>query len=147
MESVRPSYSSDMGRCSEDPVLLTKIMLLSFFYAIDGDENTLETLTYRMDWRQFCDLPLDAPIPDRTTLVKFRRRVGLSVIEGIFKKFFTGLVERDLVDLYHRFFDGTPVKARASINPYRDQVYTELLATIDEKLEQFHDQQVALDPS
>jgi hypothetical protein len=135
-----------MGRGSEDPVLLTKILFLSFFYAVDGDENTLETLTYRMDWRQFCDLPLDAPLPDRSTRGKFRRRVGLSVIEGIFQKFLAGLVERDLLDLRHRFFDGTPVKARASINPYRDEVYMELLAAIDEKLQQFHAQQVALDP-
>jgi len=147
MERVRPSYSADMGRSSEDPVLLTKIMFLSFLYAIDGDENTLETLRYRMDWRQFCDLPLDAPIPDRTTVVKFRRRVGLAVIEGIFEQFVAGLVDRGLVDLTHRFFDGTPVKARASINPYRDEVYTELLAAIDEKLKQFHDHQVACDPS
>jgi transposase len=147
MAIVRPYYSVDMGRDSEDPVLLTKIMFLSFFYAVDGDENTLETLTYRMDWRQFCDLPLDASLPDRTTLVKFRRRVGLSVIEGIFQTFLAGLVARDLLDLRHRFFDGTPVKARASINPYRDEVYTELLSAIDEKLQQFHTQQVELDSS
>jgi transposase len=147
LEIVRPYYAADMGRGSEDPILLTKIMFLSFFYAIAGDENTLETLTYRMDWRQFCDLPLDAPLPDRSTLVKFRRRVGLAVIEGIFARFLAGLVDRNFVDLKHRFFDGTPVKARASINPYRDEVYTELLTAIDEKLQQFHTQQVELDPS
>jgi transposase len=147
MERVRPSYSADMGRGSEDPVLQTKIMFLAFLYAIDGDENTLETLRYRMDWRQFCDLPLDAPSPDRTTLVKFRRRVGLAVIEGLFEQFLAGLVDRGLVDLTHRFFDGTPVKARASINPYRDEVYTDLLAAIDDKLRQCHAQQVACDPS
>ena len=38
------------------------------------------------------------------------------------------------------------MKARASINPYRDEVYAELLAVIDEKLQQFHAQQVELDP-
>jgi IS5 family transposase len=51
-------------------------------------------LKYRMDWRQFCDLPLDAPIPDRTTLVKFRRQVGLAVIEGMFQAFLDDLVKR-----------------------------------------------------
>ena len=147
MEIVRPYYSADMGRDSEDPVLLTKIMFLSFFYAVEGDENTLETLTYRMDWRQFCDLPLDAPLPDRSTLVKFRRRVRLAVIEGIFEQFLAGLVDRDLVDLSHRFFDGTPVKARASINPYRDEIYADTLEAIEEKLTHFHTQQVALDPA
>lgn len=146
MKTVRTEYSADMGRGSEDPVLLTKIMFLSFFYDVSGDKNTLETLTYRMDWRQFCDLRLDEPLPDRTTLVKFRRRLGLLVIEESFQAFLQTLAERELIDLQHRFFDGTPVKARASINPYRDEVYTETLAAIDEKLQQFHDQQVTLDP-
>lgn len=147
LEKARPFYALDMGRPSEDPILLTKILFLSFFYDVTGDEKTLETLIYRMDWRQFCDLPLDAPIPDRSTLVKYRRRVGLSVIEGMFHSFLALLVERDLVDFTHRFFDGTPVKARASINPYRDEVYTETLAAIEEKLKAFHTDQVECDPT
>lgn len=147
LEQARPFYDLEMGRPSEDPILLTKIMFLSFFYDVNGDEKTLETLTYRMDWRQFCDLPLDAPIPDRSTLVKFRRRVGLSVIEGLFHSFLETLVAQKLVDLTHRFFDGTPVKARASINPYRDEVYTETLAAIEEKVQAFHTHQVDLDPA
>jgi transposase len=147
LEQARPFYALDMGRRSEDPVLLTKIMFLSFWYDVKGDEKTLETLTYRMDWRQFCDLPLDASIPNRSTLVKFRRRVGLSVIEGVFHTFLDTLAARQLVDLSHRFFDGTPVKARASINPYRDEVYEEMLAAIDEKLQAFHADQIELDPA
>jgi len=146
-EKAKPFYDLELGRASEDPILLTKIMFLSFYYDVKGDEKTLETLTYRMDWRQFCDLPLDAPIPDRTTLVKFRRRVGLSAIEGIFQSFLDDLVDRDLLDLSHRFFDGTPVKARASINPYRDDIYEATQEAIQTKLQAFHDQQIALDPS
>ncbi len=148
MEAARPFYADDLGRGSEAPVLLTKILFLSFFYNVNGDRLTLETLTYRMDWRQFCDLPLDAPIPDRSTLVKFRRRVGLLVIEGLFHSFLALLVDGKLVDFtHHRFFDGTPVKARASINPYRDEVYTETLAAIEEKLKGFHAQQIQVDPA
>ena len=147
MELARPFYSDEMGRGSEDPVLLTKILFLSFFENVPGDEKTLETLTYRMDWRQFCDLPLDAQLPDRTTLVKFRRQVGLTVIEGMFQELLADLMERGFLDRQHRFFDGTPVKARARINPYRDEIYQEKLAAINQKLFEFHDQQVALDPT
>ena len=146
LEAAKPFYDLEMGRPSEAPILLTKIMFLSFFYDVTGDEKTLETLTYRMDWRQFCDLPLDAPIPARSTLVKFRRRVGLAVIEGLFEQLLVDLVDRGVVDLKHRFFDGTPVKARAAINPYRDEVYEETLEAIAEKLTHFHTQQVTLDP-
>jgi hypothetical protein len=98
-----------------------------------------------MDWRRFCDLPLDAAIPDRTTLVKFRRRVGLPVIEGMFQALLDDLVRRGFLDLQHRFFDGTPAKARARINPYRDEVYQETLEAIAHKMEQFHGQQLERD--
>ncbi len=147
LKTVKPYYDGDRGRPSEDPVLLTKILFLSFYEDVPGDERTLTTLKYRMDWRQFCELPLDAPLPDRTTLVKFRRQVGLEVIEGMFQAFLEELVRRGLVDLQHRFFDGTPTKARARINPYRDEVYAETLVAVEERLKQFHTQQVELDSS
>lgn len=145
MDAVRPYYSSDMGRKSEDPVLLTNILFLSFLYDVNGDKNTLDTLNNRMDWRQFCDLRLDEALPERSTLVKFRRRVGLAVIEELFRAFLDLLVKQGLLDFRHRFFDGTPVKARASINPYRDEVYEETLEAIEAKLRQFHAQQIDLD--
>ncbi len=146
MEAVKDFYDPDMGRPSEDPVLLTKILFLSFYFNTEGDDNTLETLKYRMDWRQFCDLNLDAPLPDRTTLVKFRRRLGLPVIETLFNDLVQQLVGQDLIDLNHRFFDGTPVKARASINCYRDEIYEETLDAIADKLEQFKSDHIELDP-
>jgi transposase len=146
MEAARLSYSTDQGRPSEDPVLLTKTVFLSFFYDVAGDEKTIETLRNRLDWRQFCDLRLDEPLFHRTTLVKFRRSVGLTVITTLFQTLLTELVHQGLVDFRHRFFDGTPVKARAAINPYRDDVYAETQAAIEVKLQQFQAQQIALDP-
>jgi transposase len=146
MEAARPSYSNDQGRPSEDPVLLTTTVFLSFFYDVSGDEKTIETVRNRLDWRQFCDLRLDEPLFHRTTLVKFRRSVGLTVMTSLFHTLLTDLVHQGLVDFRHRFFDGTPVKARAAINPYRDDVYAETQAAIEMKLQQFHAQQIALDP-
>jgi transposase len=146
MEAVRPFYSNDAGRPSEDPVLLTKTLFLSFFSDVVGDANTLETLRNRLDWRQFCELRLDEPLFHRTTLVKFRRTVGLTVIETLFRTLLTDLVPQGLGDFRHRVFDGPPVKARAALTPDRDEVYTETLAAIAVKLQQYHAQQIALDP-
>jgi hypothetical protein len=56
-------------------------------------------------------------------------------------------VKQGLLDLQHRFFDGTPAKARARINPSRDEVYQETLAALAEKLTQFHAHQVDCDPA
>jgi len=146
IETARPFYDDDMGRPSEDPVLLTKILFLSFFYHIPGDENTLLTLKYRLDWRQFCGLSLFASLPERTTLVTFRGRVGAVVIDALFEDVVAMLVHRGLIDQRHRFFDGTPASARASINPYRDEIYEESLETIEARLEQTPSETVTLVP-
>ena len=123
VQAAQPYYDLDQGRPSEDPRLLTKILFLSFFFAVEGDNNTLQALTYRLDWRQFCGLSLLEKLPARSTLVTFRRRVGPAVIETLFTGFVEKLREEGLISHHHRFFDGTPAKARASINPYRDDIY------------------------
>ncbi|MCP4402136.1 MAG: transposase [bacterium] len=46
-------YDGEMGRPSEDPIMLLKLMFLSFYFNVQGDKNVLHTLKYRIDWRQF----------------------------------------------------------------------------------------------
>ncbi len=133
---VQPFYDGEMGRPSEDPIMLLKLLFLAFYDNIEGDENIMATLNYRLDWRQFCGLSLFATLPDRTTLVKFRRRVGPVLIAALFEHLVDTLRHRGLIDSQHRFFDGTPATARACINPYRDEIYNETLAQIAAKLEQ-----------
>ena len=142
VEAARPFYDDNMGRPSEDPVVLTKLLFLSFFFNISGDQNILQTLKYRIDWRQFCGLSLFDYLPERTTLVKFRGRVGSAVVAA----WFDDVVERGLIDERHRFFDGTPAKALARINPYRDEIYIESLKSIYAKLDEHSSETVELTP-
>ncbi len=146
IEAARPFYDDDMGRPSEDPVLLTKLLFLSFFFQVSGDEHILYSLKYRLDWRQFCGLSLYASLPDRTTLVKFRRHVGAAVVAVWFEDFVAMLKRQGLIDEKHRFFDGTPAKARAHINPYRDEVYEEPLESLDARLAETPGDTVELTP-
>ncbi len=136
MEVARPFYDDEMGRPSEDPIMLLKLLFLSFYDAVEGDTHILSTLNYRLDWRQFCGLSLFASVPARTTLVTFRRRVGPVIIDALFEQIVETLRERGLLDSQHRCFDGTPATARACINPYRDEIYEEPLAQMTAKLEQ-----------
>ena len=146
VEAARPFYDDNMGRPSEDPVVLTKLLFLSFFFNISGDLNILQTLKYRIDWRQFCGLSLFDALPERTLLVKFRGRVGPAVIAAWFSDVVEGLKERGLIDDRHRFFDGTPAKARARINPYRDEIYVKPLDSISAKLDELPSETVELTP-
>ncbi len=56
------------------------------------------------------------------------------------------LVHRGLIDQTHRFFDGPPATAHATINPYRDEIYEESLETIEARLEQTPSETVSLSP-
>ncbi len=134
LEVARPWYDDEMGRPSEDPIMLLKLLFLSFYEHVVGDEHILLTLNYRLDWRQFCGLSLFAGLPDRTTLVKFRRRVGPVLIDSLFTQLVEKLRHRGLIDSQHRFFDGTPATARACINPYRDEIYEEPLTQLETTL-------------
>jgi transposase len=142
---AKPFYSEDMGRGSEDPVLLTKVIFLSFLFNIKGDETIIDTLAQRLDWLQFCDLSIGDKLFDRTTLVKFRRTLGPLVITALFANLLDRLRQVKLVLDEHRFFDGSPVKACARINMYRDEIYTDPLAVIERRLRQLSVQQLSLD--
>ncbi len=145
VEAARPFYSEDMGRSSEDPVLLTKTIFLSFLFNVNGDDKTIDTLAQRLDWLQFCDLSVGDPLFERTTLVKFRRALGPVVIAVLFANLLQRLRQAKLVTQEHRFFDGTPVKAAARINMYRDEIYQDPLAVIERKLQQLSARQLTLD--
>ncbi len=146
MEAARPFYDDNMGRPSEDPVVFTKLLFLSFFCHISGDCTILQTLKYRLDWRQFCGLSLFDALPTRTTLVKFRTQVGAAVVAAWFADVVEGLKARGLMNDRHRFFDGTPAKAHARINPYRDEMYDEPLDSISAKLDERPLETVELTP-
>lgn len=144
IEAARPFYSEDMGRNSEDPILLTKTIFLSFLFDEKGDDKTIDALSHRLDWLQFCDLSIGDPLFDRSTLVKFRRALGPVVITVLFVSLLERLRHARLVTQEHRFFDGTPVKAAASINMYRDEIYKDPLAVIELRLQQLSTHQLEL---
>lgn len=145
LAAVAPFYSSDKGRASEDPILLFKILFLSFLFNVKGDDNILSTLQQRLDWLQFCDLCIGAALPDRTTLVKFRRNIAPIVLAMVFKGQLETLKVLGFIDLKHRFFDGTPCKALAGIDMYRDEIYQDPLAVIDRRIQQLSCPQLPLD--
>ncbi|MCP4704477.1 MAG: hypothetical protein GY865_07690 [candidate division Zixibacteria bacterium] len=144
MKKRDPYYSEGMGRGSEDPVLLTKVIFLSFLFDIKGDDNIINTLAQRLDWLQFCDLSIGDPLFDRTTLVKFRRALGPMLIATLFVDLLERLRNVSLVKEEHCFFDGTPVKATARINMYRDEIYKDPLAVINHRLCQLSTRQLSL---
>jgi IS5 family transposase len=67
-------YVEDEGRPAWPPDLLFRCLLLAEWNNL-SDPQLVEALTFRIDYRRFAGLDLDAPVPDATTFVVFRRRI------------------------------------------------------------------------
>jgi IS5 family transposase len=85
----------------------------------------LDEVSDRASFRQFVGLDLTDNIPDRTSLVKFRMKLGLELIQNFFDSVLQQCIELNLVGFENSVFDGTIVKARAQIKSGRDQRYVE----------------------
>lgn len=67
-------YPAKTGRPPYAPVVLFKMCLLQHCYNL-SDPQCEEQVLDRMTWRKFLGLGLQDPVPDETTLVRFRQRL------------------------------------------------------------------------
>jgi len=124
-EVARKYYCKDNGRPSYDPVVMFKILFLGFLYNVSGEQNLLDEVSDRASFRQFVGLDLTDNIPDRTSLVKFRMKLGLELIQSFFDSVLQQCINLNLVGFENSVFDGTIVKAKAQIKSGRDKRYVE----------------------
>lgn len=127
---VAPLYTEKTGRPAADPEQLLRLMLLSYWF--DHSERELyEILPMHAGCLWFCGLdcesllhpdPHHPTLPDRTTLVKTRKRWRQ---HGIFDRLMTCVVDpciaAELISPdVHAAADGTQVRANASIHSLRE---------------------------
>jgi IS5 family transposase len=80
-------YAAPVGRPSYGPVVLLKCLLLQQWYRL-SDPGLEEALADRLSFRRFVGLALADPVPDHSTLSRFRRELSRR-----------GLAERLLAEL------------------------------------------------
>jgi IS5 family transposase len=68
-------YASTKGRPSYPLLMMFKVLLLQQWYKL-SDPQTEEALADRISFRQFVRLGLDEPVPDHSTIWRFRQQVG-----------------------------------------------------------------------
>lgn len=124
-EEVKDFYAPYLGRPSEDPVRLIKAELLKVMFNIKGDDELLSEISDRASFREFLDIDLDETLWDRTTLVKFRKKLGSHLTEKLLLNVIALCDEHELIGGKHEVIDGTNVKARARIVGDRDNIYVE----------------------
>ncbi len=117
---LKKAYPSNRGAPGVDPALAVRMILLSFLYDL-SDVRLCEEVHFHAGYRWFCRLDFHRPVPDRTTLVKFRKRCRE---HGLWEELFHRIVAQcrhvGLLSGRHLMVDSTQVQACASIKSLRE---------------------------
>ena len=108
-------HYADMGRPSIDPVVFFKLQLIAFFEDIRSERKLIETATLNLAHRWYLGYDLDEPLPDPSSLSKIRERYGLDIFQRFFEHIVELCIESGLVWGKELYFDGTKVRANASL--------------------------------
>jgi transposase len=130
---VKEHYDPYVGRPSEDPVRLIKAEFLKTKYQLAGDEELLAEISDRASFRDFLNIDLDETLWNRTTLVKFRQKLGLQLIDKLLAEVIKLCADYNMLSGKHEVFDGTSTKARARIVGNRDNIYVEAIDSDSKK--------------
>ncbi|MDA2921878.1 transposase [Patescibacteria group bacterium AH-259-L07] len=107
---VKDCYCPDFGRPAIEPVKLFKIAFLEYLYNI-SDVRIMKEVQVNMAYKWFVGYQADERVPDDSTLVVFRKRLG----EKKFKQLFDSIVAKakayGLVTGDHQMVDATDIQA------------------------------------
>ena len=116
---LAPVYAAPSGRASYPVLSLFKAVLLGAWHGL-GDPELEAALGDRLSFRRFAGLALDEPVPDHSTLWRFRdqlRRLGLA--ERLFAEVNRQLERQGLVVKAGTLVDATLVPAAGPSRPSR----------------------------
>jgi len=113
-EKVRDLYSKGMGRPSHPPKVMFKILFLEFYYNL-SDVEVARQLKFNVLFRYFAGLKAEDPIPDDTSMVVFRRRLGEERFERLFDRFTAQCKDRGLLQETLKTIDATHIVADVAI--------------------------------
>jgi IS5 family transposase len=107
------------------------MILLSYFFDL-SDVRVCDEVHLNAGYRWFCRLDFHRPVPDRTTLVKFRKRCREHGLwEALFHHIVAQCRDVGLLSGRHLMVDSTQVQAAASIKSLRE-IQDDLTAAADQ---------------
>lgn len=117
---LKKAYPSNRGAPGVDPVLAVRMILLSYLFDL-SDVRLCEEVHFHAGYRWFCRLDFHRPVPERTTLVKFRKRCrDHGLWEELFQRIVAQCRDVGLLSGRHLMADSTQVQANASIKSLRE---------------------------
>lgn len=106
-------FAPRQGRPSIPMETYLRMMFLRFRYKL-GFETLCREVSDSIAWRRFCRIPLDAPVPHPTTLLKITARCGPAVVEALNEGLLAKAAEAKLVRLDAVRVDTTVVEANVA---------------------------------
>lgn len=114
-EETAKLYST-RGRPAIDPVVLFKMLLISYLFGIRSERRVVQEIQVNVAYRWFLGLKLTDPVPHHSTISQNRRRRFLQadVEWKLFISVVKQAVESGFIDGKTLFTDSTHIKANAS---------------------------------
>jgi IS5 family transposase len=109
-EPFRPFFDPEFGRPSIPMETYLRMMFLKYRYRL-GFEPLCREVADSIAWRRFCRIPLDAPVPHPTTLMKITSRCGEAVVGALNEALLAKAAEEKVIRLDRVRADTTVVEA------------------------------------
>lgn len=113
-EELRDYYSEDIGRPSYPPSLLFKMLFLEWYDGL-SDVKISQRVGYNLLYRRFLRLSISEDVPDDTTLVKFRSRIGDEGFRRILFRIIEICKDKGLLKGRYKLVDATHIIADVAI--------------------------------
>lgn len=113
-EETKDLYSPDWGRPAYPAETLFRMVFLEFYYNL-SDVEVSQQCQYNVLYRWFVGLGIGEKVPDDTSLVVFRRRLGAQRFEGLFDRLVGKAKEAGLLKERYTVVDATAVVADVAI--------------------------------
>ncbi len=113
-EETKDLYAKVAGRPSYPPEMMFKVLFLEFYYNL-SDVEVVKQLRFNVRFRYFVEIKIEDPLPDVTSLVIFRKRLGEERFEIIFDKFIEQCKEKGLLEERLKAIDATHIVADVAI--------------------------------
>lgn len=113
-KETKDLYAKEKGRISYPPEVMFKILFLEFYYN-PSDVEVARQLKFNVLFRYFVELKAKDSIPDDTSLVVFRKRLGEERFEKIFDKFAKQCEKKGLLKGKLKIIDATHIIADVAI--------------------------------
>lgn len=111
---VRSFYCEKYGQPAILPLIMLKLEFLSFFYRL-SDAKVIERCQTDLLFRWFLQVPICSPLPNSSSLTRFRGRLGAEGFKRVFNQLISAARAQDLLKDRLRLKDASHVLANVAI--------------------------------